>query len=393
MRAASTGLARVALLALAAGLATSTSGTAAADAPDLAEVPRYEVDPSWPRLPLPNQWALGQLAGVAVDADGNVWILQRPGTLYPWETAAAATPPVANCCVPAPPVIQFDPSGKVLRAWGGPGEGYDWPAIEHGLYIDQEGNIWIGGSRTDYPGRPADGPIDGMVLKFTPEGEFLMQIGGAGPSEGSLDETRLGGAADLAVYPPTNEVFIADGYAHNRVIVFDADTGAFKRMWGAYGKPPTDEQLAPYDPAAPPPKQFRTVHCIGVSTDGIVYVCDRDNNRVQAFGIDGSFVTEWFYRKDTLTGRGRGPGTTLDLAFSPDREQRTILVADAPNSEVVFVRRSDGEVIGSFGHYGNYAGQLNRLHQLAVDSKGNIYTAEATGKRIQKFVRVEARGQ
>ena len=344
------------------------------------------MDPSWPQLPLPNKWALGQLAGVAVDAADNIWILQRPGTLYPWEKAAAATPPVANCCVPAPAVIQFDPSGNVLQAWGGPGKGYDWPATEHGLYIDHEGNIWIGGSRTDYPGRPDDSPIDGMVLKFTPAGELLLQIGGAGPSKGSLDKTQLGGAADIAVYSPTNEVFIADGYGHNRVIVFDADTGEFKRMWGAYGKPPTDAQLTPYDPAAPPPNQFRTVHCIGVSTDGLVYVCDRDNNRIQVFDTDGKFVTEWFYRKDTLTGRGRGPGTTLDLSFSPDREQRAMLIADAPNSEVLLVRRADGEVIGSFGSYGNYAGQLNRLHQVAIDSKGNIYTAEATGKRIQKFV-------
>lgn len=353
----------------------SISMSVTAELPKSLSKTSYQVDSSWPQLPLPNDWTLGELAGIDVDSQDNIWIIQRPGTLFLYERAAAETPPIAICCNPAPPVIQFDPDGKVLRAWGGAGNGYDWPESEHGITIDHKGNVWVGGNRRG----------DGMVLKFSPDGEFLLQIGHAGPSKGSSDPTQLAGPADIAVHPETNEVFIADGYGNNRVIVFDADTGEFKRMWGAYGKPPTDDEILPYDPSEPAATQFRNVHCLNVASDGLVYVCDRDSNRIQVFQNDGTYVEEWVYRgKHGL--KGRGPGSVAHVAFWPDSEQSTLLIADSPNSQVRFLRRSDGKVLGEFGGFGNYAGQLNRLHQVAVDSEGSIYTAEAAGKRVQKFL-------
>jgi len=342
-------------------------------------MPRYSVDVTWPKLPLPNKWTFGEMGGMFVDANDHVWVVQRPGTLFPWERAAALDPPTGRCCVPAPPVMEFDPQGNLLQAWGGPGKGYEWPTTEHGILVDHKGNVWIGGSSTR-PG-PKGEPVDGMLLKFTRDGKFLMQIGHAGPSKGSLDSTQLAGVADIAIDPSSNEIFVADGYGNHRIIVFDADTGAFKRMWGAYGKPPTDDKVAPYDPSAAPATQFRNVHCVKVSRDGLVYVCDRDNDRMQVFKRDGTFVAEYFYDRQT-----RPPGTVGHISFSPDEGQSVLALADLGNFQVRFVRRATGAVIGTFGDFGNYAGQLNRVHQAAFDSKGNVFTAEAAGKRIQKWV-------
>jgi hypothetical protein len=342
-------------------------------------VPQYKVDVSWPKLPLPHDWAIGELGGLFVDTHDNVWIVQRPSTLLPFEKAAALDPPTAECCVPAPPVIEFDAAGNVVRSWGGPGKGYDWPQTEHGITVDYKGNVWIGGSATR-PGK--DGALaDGMLLKFSPEGKFLLQIGHAGPAKGSLDQSQLSGVADVAVDPQTNEVFVADGYGNHRIIVFDADTGAYKRMWGAYGKPPTDEPAGDYDPAAPLAHQFRNVHCVKLSKDGLVYVCDRDNDRMQVFKRDGSFVAEYPYARAT-----RPPGTVGHVAFWPDATQSILAVADLGNFKIRLVRRGDGQVLSSFGHFGNYAGQLNRMHQVAFDSKGDLFIAEAAGKRVQKWV-------
>jgi hypothetical protein len=351
----------------------------AADKAHGAEVPRYKVDYNWPQLPLPNKWALGEMGGLFIDSHDHVWVVQRPSTLFPWEKAAALNPPTASCCLPAPPVIEFDTDGKILRAWGGPAAGYDWPSTEHGITVDYKGNVWVGGSSTR-PGKNGE-PEDGMLLKFSPEGKFLLQIGHAGPSKGSLDTTQLSGVADMVVDPSTNEVFVADGYGNHRIIVFDADTGAFKRMWGAYGKPPTDEKNGRYDPAAPPSKQFRNVHCVKLSSDGLIYVCDRDNDRMQIFKRDGTFVAEHIYGKET-----REPGTVGHISFSPDRAQSVLAVGDLGNFQIRLVERSTGEVLSTFGEFGNYSGQLNRMHQVAFDSKGNLFTAEAAGKRIQKWV-------
>jgi NHL repeat len=368
-------LSKLAIVALLAAVAAGASAAAEPPRP----LPTYKADVSWPKLPLPGKWALGELGGLFVDSHDDVWIIQRPGTLVPYEKAAAMDPPTAQCCVPAPPVIEFDPQGNVIQSWGGPSKGYDWPQTEHGITVDYKGNVWVGGSATR-SGKNGE-PADGMLLKFSPDGKFLLQIGHAGPSKGSLSQDQLSGVADVAVDPQTNEVFVADGYGNHRIIVFDADTGAYKRMWGAYGKPPTDQPAGDYDPAAPLAQQFRNVHCVKLSRDGLVYVCDRDNDRMQVFKRDGTFVAEYPYARET-----RPPGTVGHIAFWPDAGQSILAVADLGNFQIRLVRRQDGQVLSTFGHFGNYAGELNRMHQLAFNSKGDLFIAEAAGKRVQKWV-------
>lgn len=339
-------------------------------------IPHFEYDSSWPKLPIANNWAIGLIGGIFVDARDHVWVYHSPDLVASWAQAGATQPPRAICCVPAPPVLEFDTEGNIVRAWGGAGEGYDWPSDEHGIYIDYKGNVWLGGSNS----RPSeDGtPQDGMVLKFSPDGEFLLQIGGRGPSRGNSDPAQLSGASAVAVDPEANEVFISDGYGNRRVIVFDADTGAFKRMWGAYGNPPSDEEMPPYDPAAEPSPQFNLVHCIRIADDGLVYVCDRRNNRMQVFQKDGTFVAEYVYDPETLSS-----GSVGNVAFWPDAGQSIMAVNDPGNFRIRFVRRSDGEVLGHFGHFGTYGGELDRNHQVEFDSHGNMYTSEDF--RVQKF--------
>ncbi|MCJ2065680.1 hypothetical protein MKK63_23645 [Methylobacterium sp. J-088] len=356
-----------ALPALACLLALA--GPAAATDP-----PRFQVDPAWPK-PLPNAWILGQAAGVAIDAQDHVWVIQRPRTLTDDEKAASLDPPRTKCCKPAPPVLEFDQAGNLLRSWGGPGTGYDWPANEHGIQIDGQGFVWIAGN----------GDLDGQLLKFTPEGKFVLQIGKSGPQTDSRDTSRLGKPANVDFDMAANEVYVADGYYNHRIIVFDRDTGAFKRMWGAYGKPPTDDKLGPYDPAAAPARQFANpVHCVRIAKDGLVYICDRTNDRVQVFKKDGSFVTEFFVEKST-----RANGSVWELALWPDANQTYLLNADGANNEVRTLERATGAVVGAFGRNGRMAGQFHWIHNLAIDSQGNVFTTEVdTGKRAQKFVPV-----
>jgi DNA-binding beta-propeller fold protein YncE len=348
----------------------------AEDEPVAETIPQFEHDASWPKLPLPNDWAIGLIGGIFVDARDHVWIYHSPDLVANWAQAAATEPKRALCCIPAPHVLEFDTEGNIVRAWGGPGEGYDWPSDEHGLYVDYKGNVWLAGSKA-YEGDD-DSPQDGMVLKFSPDGEFLLQIGGRGPSKGNLDTTQLSGASNVAVDPETNEVFISDGYGNRRIIVFDADTGEFKRMWGAYGEPPSDEEMPAYDPDAAPSTQFSLVHCIRISDDGLVYVCDRRNNRMQVFQKDGTFVAEYIYDKETLSS-----GSVGNVAFWPDEEQSILAINDPGNFRVRFVRRSDGEVLGHFGHFGTYGGEFDRNHQIEFDSHGNLYVSEDF--RVQKF--------
>lgn len=348
------------------------AGLVLATAVHAADAPKFQVDPLWPQ-PLPNSWIMGQAAGVAVDADDHIWVVQRPRTLTDDEKAATFTPPRTRCCVPAPPVMEFDQDGKLIKAWGGVGEGYDWPLNEHGIYIDSKGFVWLAGN----------GDTDGMILKFTRDGKFVMQIGKSGPQTDSMDTTRLGRPANMTVDAAANELYVADGYYNHRVIVFDSETGAFKRMWGAYGKPPTDVKVAAYNPDSPPSLQFgNPVHCVRIAKDGLVYVCDRQNDRIQVFKKDGSFVKEMFIEKNTLAN-----GSVWDLEIWNDPDQTFLINADGANNEVRTLIRDTGEVVGRFGRNGRMAGDFHWVHNLAMDSKGNLYTTEVdTGKRAQKFV-------
>jgi DNA-binding beta-propeller fold protein YncE len=336
------------------------------------QAPRFEVDPLWPR-PLPNHWVIGSAVGVAVDTQDHIWLVHRPDSLDPAEIYASTNPPSATCCAPAPPVLEFDSDGRLLGAWGGPGAGFEWPVSNHGVTVDYKGNVWIGGN----------GPEDAQVLKFTRAGKFLLQIGRQGQNAGSNDRANLGRPAKVIVDQSANEVYVADGYGNKRVIVFDADTGRYKRHWGAYGSPPDDADLGNYDPEAPPAKQFRNpVHCVEMSRDGLLYVCDRTNDRIQVFKKDGSFVKEGFVARQTLGG-----GSVWDIAFSRDAAQKFIYLADGSNEKVYVILRETLEVLTSFGDGGRQPGQFYAVHSIATDSKGNVYTAETfEGKRLQKFV-------
>ena len=348
------------------------------------QVPTYQVDPMWPK-PLPNRWLVGAVAGVAVDGRGHIWLVHRPGTLQPNETRSIWRA--------APPVIEFDADGNVVSAWGGPGEGYEWPDLEHGIYVDHQDNVWLGGG----------GEKDAQVLKFTRDGTFLMQIGRKGRNTGSNDTSNLGAAANMTVDAGTNELYVADGYVNHRVIVFDAATGAYKRHWGAYGKRPDDsyfteagERLpspfsgavqhenrpSQYDPDGPPAPQFRIVHAVRISNDGLVYVCDRTNDRLQVFRKDGTFVREKIVARQTL-----GSGSVWDIGFSTDPEQTFLIVPDGTNQQIYILRRDTLEVVSGFGQGGHWAGQFYGAHNLGMDAAGNLFIGETyEGKRIQKFV-------
>ncbi len=347
------------------------------------QVPTYEVDPSWPR-PLPNRWIIGAVAGVSVDSRDHVWVVHRPSTLQPNETRSVWRA--------APPVLEFDPEGHLVSSWGGAGAGSAWPDLEHGIYVDDEDHVWIGGG----------GPKDAQVMKFTREGELLLQIGQKGEGGGSNDTDNLGGAANMTVDHAANELYVADGYVNHRVVVFDATTGAHKRHWGAYGKRPDDgyfesagERLPSpfsgavqhenrpslYDPDGPPPPQFRIVHAVRIADDGLVYVCDRTNDRIQVFRKDGTFVTEAFVAKTTL-----GSGSVWDIGFSVDPGQAYLIVLDGTNQQVRVLLRETLEVVSAFGQAGRWAGQFYGAHNLGVDSGGNLFIGETyEGKRVQKF--------
>lgn len=336
------------------------------------DAPRFEVDPFWPK-PLPNGWLLGNVIGVGVDSNDHVWIVHRSDTVTDAEAAAETNPPTAACCRRAPPVLEFDPAGNLVGSWGGPGEGYEWPASNHGIFVDHKNNVWIGGNDSK----------DAHILKFTKQGKFLMQFGHQGKTGGSNDTTTFGRVAKIYVDPKTNEAYIADGYGNKRVAVIDADTGAFKRFWGAYGNTPDDTNPGPYDPAAPVAKQFRNpVHCADLSNDGLLYVCDRPNDRIQVFKADGTFVKEVIIAPKT-----RGDGSTWDVAFSKDPQQKYMYVADGKNEKIYVLDRQSLEILTSFGDGGRQPGQFFAVHSIATDSKGNLYTTETyEGRRLQKFV-------
>jgi DNA-binding beta-propeller fold protein YncE len=359
------------------------------------QAPRFEVDPMWPK-PLPNHWLLGMTIGVSVDAQDHIWIIHRGGSLERMENYAAANPPASECCMAAPPVLEFDEEGNLIGHWGGPGQGYDWPASNHGITVDYKGNVWIGGNgRTAQvlppaqaaavnEQQPGGGPFhDNMVLKFTQDGKFLMQIGHPAQSKGSNDLENLKGPAKMFVDKDANELYVADGYGNHRVIVFDADTGKAKRYWGAYGHKPDDTSLGPYNPDAPVAQQFRNpVHCAEIANDGLLYVCDRSNDRIQVFKKDGTFVKEAIIAKRTL-----GDGSVWDIAFSKDPQQKYIFLADGSNEKVYIILRDTLEILTSFGDGGRQPGEFYAVHSIAADSKGNIFTTETyRGQRVQKFI-------
>jgi DNA-binding beta-propeller fold protein YncE len=355
-------------------LAGLTSCESSAPVRGVGATPRFAVDPYWPK-PLPENWILGQVAGIAVDANDHIWIVHRPGTLVDDEKGAMANPPTTRCCRPAPPILKFDRDGNLLAHWGGPGAGYDWPVSEHGIFVDRTGNVWLAGNSLK----------DHQILKFSGAGNFLQQIGKPGVSLGSNNPTQLGRPAHMIIDAPANELFVADGYGNRRVIVFDAGTLAYKRHWGAYGAAPVDDKTPPYNAAAPLSRQFGSpVHCVRVSRDGLVYVCDRENNRIQVFERGGKFMREFRIEPETLQN-----GSVWDLVLSEDPAERYIFIADGANNQILVIRRDNGEVLSRFSRAGRMAGELKWVHNMAIDSGGNLYTAEVgTGRRTQKFKRV-----
>jgi hypothetical protein len=394
------------LFALAAGLTIGLLAghrdLGAQDRHGAAQAPMFEVDPLWPK-PLPNHWVLGSLGGIAVDEQDHIWVLNRGSrTLADNFKQLEKNPPWAMCCGSAPAVLEFDQAGNLLRKWGGNpgGPGYEWMDQEHGLAIDHQGNVWIGGGTGG----------DSHLLKFTKDGTFLKQFGKryarlvsgslTGPASAreykanSFDTESLGRPAKVVVDPKTNEAFVADGYLNARVAVMDADTGKIKRFWGAYGNKPDDslfekasvigdQSATGYDPAAPPAPQFRhAVHCVMVSKDDLVYVCDRQGNRIQVFTKEGKFLKEAFIAKET-----RNAGAVWDIAFSADPEQTFLYVGDGENELIHILRRSTLEELTAFGDGGRQPGQFYGVHVIATDSKGNLYTAETyEGHRVQRFV-------
>ena len=336
-----------------------------------AQAPVFEVDPFWPK-PLPNHWVLGSTIGLSVDAQDHVWIIHRPQTIEDNFKAAEFTPPIGVCCKIAPPVLEFDQAGNLVGHWGGPGEGYEWPQSNHGLTVDHKGNVWIGGN----------GRNDTQVIKFTRTGKFLLQIGKQGTHNGSDDLDNFWQPTKIFADPAADEVYVADGYGNRRVIVFDAESGAYRRHWGAYGNPPDDSPVSAYSPEAPPSKHFKTVHCVNVSKDGFVYVCDRVNNRVQVFRKDGTFVREAFFDRNT-----RRSGSVWDMTFSRDPQQTYIYIANGIDQTISIVLRSTLEVLTAFGDGGRQPGQFFGVHNLDTDSKGNLYATETySGARVQRFL-------
>jgi len=382
----------VAMLVVLAGLGVARQ---AAEAQAAKQAPIFEVDPFWPG-PLPNHWVTGSTIGLSVDAQDNVWTIHRPGSVEDNFKAAdimvgdargrddeaqpgaaptqgpATSQPIGKCCKVAPPVLVYDQAGNLVKSWGGPGAGYDWPDSNHGITVDRQGNVWLAGN----------GAKDTQVLKFTNAGRFLLQIGKHGVHNGSNDTENFWQPTKIWEDAANNEMYVADGYGNRRVIVLDVATGKYKRHWGAYGAKPSDDRMPAYSPNGPPSKQFNTVHCAIVSNDGLVYVCDRVNDRIQVFRRDGTFVKEAFV--DTHTFRS---GSMWDMTFSRDPQQTYIYAANGVDQKINILLRSSLEVLTSFGDGGRGPGQFFGVHNLATDSRGNLYATETyTGARVQRFL-------
>ena len=344
---------------------------------ETVQAPRFEVDPMWPK-PLPNHWVLGNVIGVGIDANDHVFIVHRTDTvLEGTENGASGSSPISECCVAAPPVLEFDPAGNLVNSWGGPvaGAPYVWPSSNHGIAVDDKNNIWIGGN--------GNSPADSHILKFTHDGKFLMQIGAPGQTSDSKSTTHFGRVAKISFDISANEAYVADGYGNKRVAVLDMTTGAIKRFWGAYGNTPSDSSYGAYSPDSAPIPQFRNpVHCAELANDGLVYVCDRSNDRIQVFTKAGKFVKEQRVYPNT-----RGDGSVWDIAFSKDARQKYLFLADGKNERIYVMDRQSLEILTMFGDGGRQPGEWFAVHSIATDSRGNLYTTETyEGKRVQKFV-------
>jgi hypothetical protein len=374
-------------LALAAALVSSRAGLESADTVAAqgrqVEVPKFEVVPGWAKIP--NGWSLGQVASAAADEKDHIWILHRPRVVRTGQKAG-------------PPVMEFDADGNYVQGWGGDAPGYDWPSSEHGIYVDPKGFVWVGGQGNE-----------DQILKFTKQGKFVLQIGKGGHPKTNKDTKNLSKPADVFVYAKTNELFVADGYGNKRIIVFDADTGAFKRMWGAYGNAPEDDPPAAPAAAAgpgrgrgslsrvpakdlpdsdPQPTQFNTIHGVKVSNDGLVYAADRGGKRVQVFTTEGKYINQaWVDRWCEAAGEGCGNGQTVaSVAFSADPQQRFLYVASRSPARIWVYDRKTMQPLDSFGRAGVAPGEFFVLHHMTTDSKGNLFTSEVQdGRRVQKF--------
>ena len=366
-------------------------------------VPVYTVDPFWPKVPFPNAWLIQGVPTITTDGNDHIWAISRADDLRPDEAMATYMPPRGDCCVAAPEILEFDAEGNLLNAWGGPDHHPLWPRRPQSIQVDSEFNVWVS----------AFGQGDGL-MKFTREGEFLWDFPHRGPrpapGETSLprsyednQETDVlaNGVHNFTLDNEAREIYLTEG---KRVLVYDMDDGDFKRGWGGRGMPLnkiSDEPTPAYEwTGAPPPDQDAfapALHCILISADGLVYVCERGMNRIQVFTKQGKYVSEIHVAPNTPS---RGPicggpghatlpmcGTTFSLAFSHDEEQQYVLVADGTNHRVWIHDRLTGEHVGQFGSPGRNAGQLYWIDGIATDSVGNVYTGEVlTGKRVQKFV-------
>jgi DNA-binding beta-propeller fold protein YncE len=322
-----------------------TSGGAAVAT--LTSIPTFEPDPAWPVLPPDFEW--GQVIGIAADSRGQVWTSSR-STISEW-----------------------DPEGNLVQSWSARGPDDAWQVI-HGLFIDHNDFVWTNARESN------------LTLKFTRDGRHVLTIGRLDETGGSNDTSLMGRPAEIWVDPADNEVFVADGYGNRRVIVFDGETGAYLRHWGAYGEAPDDE-YRPDPMSQEPPQQLRTPHGIAGSRDGMIYVADRANNRIQVFRQDGTFVAEKILRpRCAPDGEPEVPGcareAAFSLGFSHDQAQTYLYVADGGSHVIVVIRRSDLEKVAEFGGPGTGSGQLGRPHNLAVDPRGNIFVAEAAGPWI-----------
>ena len=345
---------------------------------EMVMVPRYEVDPTFPK-PLPNGWNQGMTIGVSLDAQDHVWVIHRPDSLSASENAAGLN--TGTCCSKAPPIMEFDQQGNLLRHWGGPGQGYDWQNNNHGLMIDPKGNVWLGGNGAG--NAAANTKTDGQILKFTQDGKFLATFGRKADTD-SNDTTHFNGVATFSFDPAANEAYVADGYFNRRVAVVDIDSGKIKRYWGAYGNKPDDTDTGRYNPEAPLLQQFRNpVHCAAYSAAvKMVYVCDRVNDRIQVFTAEGKFVKEKLIMPKTL-----GTGSVWEIVFSRDPQQKYMFLTDGANMKVWIIDRESLEILSSFGTGGRQPGQFYAVHSIALDSKSNIYTTETfEGRRLQRFV-------